>query len=178
MAGGGAVHVRGLELHLAGGDGCVELDLSPVHDVEHQADADDDLRRTGRGDISRLRSELSQKERGFTVTASAASADLQGEHKVAAEALLGDHVLHGPQGGAQIGVEKLSGQQAHRGGHQVVWQRHVCDLKAEKQLTQTGQRHLLTQADLTEQQLRDCERLRWIYLKRSIHLLLLFRFYT
>lgn len=47
MIGGGAVHVRGLELHLAGGDGCVKLDLSPVHDVEHQADADDNLRRTG-----------------------------------------------------------------------------------------------------------------------------------
>lgn len=64
---------------------------------------------------------------------SPASTDLQREHKVAADALLGDHVLHGPEGGAQVGVEQLSGQQAHRGGHQVVWQRHVCDLKAEKQ---------------------------------------------
>lgn len=44
VIGGGAVHVRGLQLHLAGGDGCVKLDLSPVYDVEHQADADDDLR--------------------------------------------------------------------------------------------------------------------------------------
>lgn len=49
VIGGGAVHMRGLELHLAGGDGRVELDLGPVHDVEHQADADDDLRRTGKG---------------------------------------------------------------------------------------------------------------------------------
>lgn len=44
VVGGGAVHVRRLQLHLAGGDGGVELDLSPVHHVEHQADADDDLR--------------------------------------------------------------------------------------------------------------------------------------
>lgn len=43
VIGGGAVHVRRLQLHLAGGDGCVELYLSPMHDVEHQADADDDL---------------------------------------------------------------------------------------------------------------------------------------
>lgn len=63
------------------------------------------------------------------------SAHLQGEHKVAADALLSDDVLHGAKCGAQIGVEKLSGQQTHRGGHQVVWQRHVCDLKIEKQLT-------------------------------------------
>lgn len=48
MAAGGAVHVRRLQLHLAGGDGCVELHLSSVHDVEHQADADDDLRRAER----------------------------------------------------------------------------------------------------------------------------------
>ena len=46
VIGGGAVHVRRLQLHLAGGDGCVELHLGPVHDVEHQADADDDLRET------------------------------------------------------------------------------------------------------------------------------------
>lgn len=46
VIGGGAVHVRRLQLHLAGGNGCVELYLSPVHDVEHQADADDDLQRT------------------------------------------------------------------------------------------------------------------------------------
>lgn len=64
------------------------------------------------------------------------SAHLQGEHKVAADALLSDDVLHGAKCGAQIGVEKLSGQQTHRGGHQVVWQRHVCDLKIEKQLTE------------------------------------------
>lgn len=49
MVGGGAVHVGRLQLHLAGGDGCVELHLSPVHDVEHQADADDDLREGGEG---------------------------------------------------------------------------------------------------------------------------------
>lgn len=67
------------------------------------------------------------KKRAFL----AAFADLQGEHKVAADVLLGDDVLHGAKSGAQIGVEKLSGQQAHRGGHQVVWQRHVCDLKIE-----------------------------------------------
>lgn len=40
---GGAVHMWRLQLHLAGGDGCVELNLSPVHNVEHQANADDDL---------------------------------------------------------------------------------------------------------------------------------------
>lgn len=40
---GGAVHMRRLQFHLAGGDGCVELNLSPVHNVEHQANADDDL---------------------------------------------------------------------------------------------------------------------------------------
>lgn len=43
VVGGGAVHTRRLELHLTGGDGRVQLHLSPVHDVEHQADADDDL---------------------------------------------------------------------------------------------------------------------------------------
>lgn len=46
VIGGRSVHVRRLQLHLAGGDGGVQLDLSPVHDVEHQADADDDLQRT------------------------------------------------------------------------------------------------------------------------------------
>lgn len=45
MIGGGAVQVRRLQLHLAGSNGCVELYLCPVHDVEHQADADDDLQR-------------------------------------------------------------------------------------------------------------------------------------
>lgn len=69
----------------------------------------------------------------------AALAHLQGEHEVAADVLLGDDVLHGPERGAQIGVEKLGGQQAHRGGHQVVWQRHVCDLIAETR-PQTGER--------------------------------------
>lgn len=54
VVGGGAVHVRGLELHLAGGDGGVELHLSPVHHVEHQADADDNLK--GWSSVSRLRS--------------------------------------------------------------------------------------------------------------------------
>lgn len=134
MVGGGAVHVRGLELHLAGGDGRVQLDLSPVHHVEHQADADDNLRRTGEETSQGYRLKF-PKEGVFAANASPASADLQGEHKVAADALLGDDILHGPKGGAQIGVEKLGGQQAHRGGHQVVWQRHVCDLKVEKQLT-------------------------------------------
>lgn len=57
--------------------------------------------------------------------------DLQAEHKVATDALLGDDVLHGAQGGAQVRVEELCGQQTHRGGHQVVWQGHICDLKAE-----------------------------------------------
>lgn len=46
VIGGGAVHVRRLQLHLAGCDGGVELYLRPVHDVEHQADADDDLQGT------------------------------------------------------------------------------------------------------------------------------------
>lgn len=46
VIGGGAVHVRRLQLHLAGGNGCVKLDLSSVHDVEHQADADDNLHGT------------------------------------------------------------------------------------------------------------------------------------
>lgn len=69
----------------------------------------------------------------------AALAHLQGEHKVATDVLLGDDVLHGAERGAQIGVEKLSGQQAHRGGHQVVWQRHVCDLIIETQ-PQTSER--------------------------------------
>lgn len=46
MIGGGAVHVRRLQLHLAGSDGCVELDLSSVHNVEHQANADYNLHRT------------------------------------------------------------------------------------------------------------------------------------
>lgn len=95
-----------------------------MHHVEHQADADDDLKDGG---VSRLRSDHVK-----TGVRSPASTDLQREHKVAADALLGDHVLHGPEGGAQVGVEQLSGQQAHRGGHQVVWQRHVCDLQAEK----------------------------------------------
>lgn len=57
---------------------------------------------------------------------------LQAEHEVAADALLGDHVLHGAERGAQVGVEKLSGQQTHRGGHQVVWQGHICDLEMEQ----------------------------------------------
>lgn len=67
----------------------------------------------------------------FTLHVLSPSAHLQGEHKVAADALLSDDVLHGAKRSAQIGVEKLSGQQTHRGGHQVVWQRHVCDLKTE-----------------------------------------------
>lgn len=71
----------------------------------------------------------------FTLNVLSPSAHLQGEHKVAADALLSDDVLHGAKRGAQIGVEKLSGQQTHRGGHQVVWQRHICDLKTEKQFT-------------------------------------------
>lgn len=36
---------RWSELHLAGGNGGVELHLSAVHHVEHQADADHDLKR-------------------------------------------------------------------------------------------------------------------------------------
>ena len=67
----------------------------------------------------------------FTVCVFSASAHLKGEHKVTADALLCDDVLHGAKRGAQIGVEKLSGQETHRGGHQVVWQRHVCDLNME-----------------------------------------------
>lgn len=59
------------------------------------------------------------------------STHLQTEHKVATDALLGDDVLHGAEGGAQVGVEKLGGQQTHRGGHQVVWQGHVSDLEME-----------------------------------------------
>lgn len=42
---------------------------------------------------------------------------LQAEHKVATDALLGDDVLHGAQGGAQVRVEELCGQQTHGGGH-------------------------------------------------------------
>ena len=38
-----AVHVRRLELHLAGRDRRVQLHLRPVDHVKHQADADDDL---------------------------------------------------------------------------------------------------------------------------------------
>lgn len=59
------------------------------------------------------------------------SAHLQAEHKVATDALLSDDILHGAEGGAQVGVEKLGGQQTHRGGHQVVWQGHICDLELE-----------------------------------------------
>lgn len=135
MTGGGAVGVRGLELHLAGGDGGVELHLSPVHHVEHQADADDDLRGDRRGGAMKL---MTTKKGRFPQRS--ASADLQGEDEVAADALLGDDVLHGAKSGAQVGVEKLSGQQAHRGGHQVVRQRHVCDLEAEQQLTRPEKR--------------------------------------
>lgn len=43
VIGRGAVHVWWLQLQLAGGDGCVQLHLSPVDHVEHQADADDNL---------------------------------------------------------------------------------------------------------------------------------------
>lgn len=49
VIGGRAVHVWRLQLHLAGGDGCIEFYLGPVHDVEHQADADDDLQETEEG---------------------------------------------------------------------------------------------------------------------------------
>lgn len=59
------------------------------------------------------------------------SAHLEAEDKVATDALLGDDVLHGAEGGAQVGVEKLGWQQTHRGGHQVIWQGHVCDLTTE-----------------------------------------------
>lgn len=59
------------------------------------------------------------------------SAHLQAEYKVTADALLSNDVLHGAEGSAQVGVEKLGGQQAHRGGHQVVWQGHICDLEIE-----------------------------------------------
>lgn len=55
-------------------------------------------------------------------------AHLQAEYEVAADALLSDDILHSTKCGAQVGVEKLCGQQAHRGGHQVVWQGHICDL--------------------------------------------------
>lgn len=58
VATGGAVHVRRLQLHLAGGDGCVELHLSSVHDVEHQADADDDLRRGAEEETGSTRQKL------------------------------------------------------------------------------------------------------------------------
>lgn len=71
----------------------------------------------------------------FTLNVLSPLAHLQAEHKVAADALLCDDVLHGAKRGAQVGVEKLSGQQTHRGGHQVVWQGHVCDLKMEKHHT-------------------------------------------
>ena len=64
---------------------------------------------------------------------SPASAHLQAEDKVAADALLSDDVLHCPKRGAQVGVEKLCGQQTHGGGHQVVWQGHICDLKTKAQ---------------------------------------------
>lgn len=60
------------------------------------------------------------------------SAHLQAEYKVAADTLLSNDILHGAKRGAQVGVEKLSGQQTHRGGHQVVWQGHVCDLEMTK----------------------------------------------
>lgn len=76
----------------------------------------------------------------FTLNVLSPSAHLQAEHEVAADALLSDNVLHGAKCGAQVGVEKLSGQQTHRGGHQVVWQGHVCDLKMEKQLTNLKKR--------------------------------------
>jgi len=71
----------------------------------------------------------------FTCNASPPTAHLQAEHKVAADALLGDDILHGAERGTQVGVEKLSGQQTHRGGHQVVRQGHVRDLKIKKHLT-------------------------------------------
>lgn len=67
-----------------------------------------------------------------TVNMFSAATRLQGEHKVATDALLSNDVLHGAKRRAQIGVEKLSGQQTHRGGHQVVWQRHICDLKTKE----------------------------------------------
>lgn len=71
----------------------------------------------------------------FTLNVSSPTAHLEAEYKVAADTLLSDDVLHGAKRGAQVGVEKLSGQETHRGGHQVVWQGHVCDLKTEKHIT-------------------------------------------
>lgn len=59
-------------------------------------------------------------------------AHLQAEYKVAADALLGNDVLHGAERRSQVGVEELRGQQTHGGGHQVVWQGHICDLKTEE----------------------------------------------
>lgn len=66
-----------------------------------------------------------------SLSAQSLSAHLQTEDKVAADTLLSDDVLHGAKRGAQVGVEQLGGQQTHRGGHQVVWQGHVRDLKME-----------------------------------------------
>lgn len=61
-----------------------------------------------------------------------ASAHLQAENKVAADTLLSNDILHGAKRCAQVGVKKLCGQQTHGGGHQVVWQGHICDLEIEK----------------------------------------------
>lgn len=43
VIGRASVHVRGLQLHLAGRNRRVQLHLRPVNNIEHQADADDDL---------------------------------------------------------------------------------------------------------------------------------------
>ena len=54
---------------------------------------------------------------------------LQAEHKVTANALLGDDVLHRPERRPQVRVEELRRQQAHRWSHKVIWQGHVRDLR-------------------------------------------------
>ena len=74
-------------------------------------------------------------------------AHLQAKHKVAADALLSDDVLHGAKRSAQVGVKKLRGQQTHRGGHQVVWQGHICDLGTKGETRSMNQNNNLSRVE-------------------------------
>lgn len=73
-------------------------------------------------------------KRIITFCVAAAATHLQAKHKVPADALLSNDILHGAKCGSQVGVKKLCGQKAHRRGHQVVWQGHICDLDMKMEI--------------------------------------------
>ena len=61
--------------------------------------------------------------------------DLANEDDVGGEGTAGatrDHLLHGAQGGADVGMHALGGEHAHHGGHDVATCRDVGHLQQDK----------------------------------------------